>query len=215
MIPVLCRWGMVLFGIIALGGLAPGPSQAALCLNEIMGDPASDWDGDGAYDYRDDEWVELYNDGTEAIDLGEYGLSDDTGLWTFGFEAGDLLPAGDVRVMYGSQSLLWQQANGHSSYGFSMSNDGDTVLLWQFSDPDTLLVDSHTFNTYEADDDRSTGRTPDGTGDWEIYDALNPYSGSNPPFGNGLAPTPGVPNSGEPPTPAEKRSWGSVKALFR
>jgi hypothetical protein len=97
-----------------------------------------------------------------------------------------------------------------------MSNDGDTVVLWQVAGGDTLLVDTHTFNTYEADDDRSTGRNPDGIGAWEIYDALNPYNGSTPPLGNGLAPTPGWPNSGDPPqTSLEDTSWGAVKTLFR
>ncbi len=97
-----------------------------------------------------------------------------------------------------------------------MSNSGDTVILWQAAADDTLLVDTHTFNTYEADDDRSTGRSPDGIGDWELFDALNPYGGATPPPGNGVAPTPGVPNSGDPPPSAVGDvSWGMMKSLFQ
>ncbi len=203
--------GLVVFLVL----LAPTVGYASLCVNEIMADPASDWDGDGAYDYKDDEWVELYNTGPGHVDLEEFALSDDEDLWTFGFEPGEVLAVGEAIVIYGSQSVAWQQTHGHSSYGFRLSNDGDTVVLWQIAGGDTLLVDTHTFNTYEADDDRSTGRNPDGIGDWEIFDGLNPYGGSTPPFGNGLDPTPGLPNAGDPPVNAMGVTWGEVKSLFR
>ncbi len=201
--------------LLAVWLLLPAGAQAGLCLNEIMADPASDWDGSGAYSSRDDEWVEIYNSGPGHIDLGEYLLSDDAGLLTCGFTAGDALAAGEARVIFGGQSVAWQQGHGQPAYGFRLSNDGDTVILWQVAGSDTLLVDSHTFNTYEAEDDRSTGRNPDGVGVWEIFDALNPYTGSTPPPGNGLAPTPGAPNAGDPPpVTVESYTWGNVKALF-
>jgi hypothetical protein len=117
-----------------------------------------------------------------------------------------------VLVIYGSESKSWESANGHSALGFNMSNDGDTVVLLQVAGADTLIVDSHTFNTYEADDDRSTGRNPDGTGDWEIFDAMNPYGGGNPPPGNGLPPTPGTSNTA--PVPVRGGTWGSIKVLY-
>jgi hypothetical protein len=205
----------IVLGAVALL-LVPAAGYASLCVNEIMADPASDWDGDGDYDYKDDEWVELYNSGPGHVDLHEYGLSDDQELWTYGFEEGDVLAVGEAIVIYGSESVVWQQAHGYSTYGFRMSNDGDVVILWQFTGTDTLLVDTHTFNTYEADDDRSTGRNPDGVGEWEIFDALNPYGGSTPPLGNGLEPTPGLPNTEDPPpVPVQRGTWGQVKGLFR
>jgi hypothetical protein len=201
--------------LLVVGLLLPAGAGAGLCLNEIMADPASDWDGSGAYSSRDDEWIEIYNAGPGHVDLHEYLLSDDSGLLTFGFGAGDVLAVGEARVVFGSQSVAWQQAHGQSAYGLRLGNDGDTAILWQLAGTDTLLVDSHTFNTYEADDDRSTGRNPDGVGVWEIFDALNPYSGTTPPLGNGLAPTPGAPNVEDPPpVPVEQQSWGGVKAHF-
>lgn len=209
--------GKLVFLVLLLAtgwGLAPG-ARAALSLNEIMGDPASDWDGDGVYGYREDEWVEVFNPGPGSVDLSGFRLSDSDGRWTYGFAAGSQLAAGAAQVVYGSQSLAWEEEQGENLYGFQMGNDGDTVCLWHLSASDTLLVDSHTFNTYEADDDRSTGRDPDGSGEWEIFDALNPYGGTEPPLGNGLAPTPGLPNTGEPPVPAAGETWGRVKGLFR
>ena len=202
--------------LVILALFAPVVAQAGLCVNEIMADPASDWDGDGVYNYKDDEWVELYNAGPAHVDLEDFHLSDETGFLTYGFEGGQILAVGEALVIYGSQSVAWQQAWGYSTYGFRMSNDGDTVVLWEVAGADTLLVDSHTFNTYEADDDRSTGRDPDGIGDWIIFDALNPYGGTIPPLGNNLEPTPGFPNVGSPPsTPVDRASWGKVKSLFQ
>jgi hypothetical protein len=205
-------WALVL----AVLGLTPQAGVCGLCVNEIMADPASDWDGDGVYNFVDDEWVELYNSGPAHVNLGEFALSDDTGLWTYGFSDGQDLGVGEAIVVYGSQSKQWQAGHGFPQYGFKMSNDGDTVILWQVAGGDTVLVDTHTFNTNEADDDRSSGRNPDGIGAWEIFDALNPYSGATPPLGNGLPPTPGQPNVGDPPPVGmDEGTWGRVKSLFR
>jgi hypothetical protein len=201
---------------LLLTALTPSVGLCGLCVNEIMADPATDWDGNGSYSSVDDEWVEIYNAGPGHVDLGEFALSDDAGLWTCGFADGEILSVGEARVIYGSLSKLWQASHEQPQYGFRLGNDGDTVILWQIAGTDTLLVDSHTYNTYEAEDDRSTGRDPDGIGAWEIFDALNPYTGETPPLGNGLAPTPGLPNVGDPP-PVEIRdeSWGEVKSLFQ
>jgi len=196
--------------------LTPSAGLCGLCVNEILADPATDWDGNGSYSSVDDEWVEIYNSGPGHINLGEFALSDDAGLWTCGFADGDMLSVGEARVIYGSLSKLWQAEQDLPQYGFRLGNDGDTVILWQIAGTDTLLVDSHTYNTYEAEDDRSTGRDPDGIGAWEIFDALNPYTGETPPLGNGLAPTPGLPNVGDPPpVGTHDESWGEVKSLFQ
>ena len=66
---------LVVTALTFLGGF-PTLGHAALFINEIMADPASDWDGDGAYQYRDDEWVEIINTGPEAVDLAGHGLRD-------------------------------------------------------------------------------------------------------------------------------------------
>ena len=211
-------WGYLLRFALALVVLTmlPMASYAALSINEIMGDPATDWDGDGDYEYRYDEWVELYNTGPDAIDLGDFGLSDDADLWTYGFAPGEILGVGEAIVIFGSESIAWQVANGYSQYGFKLSNDGDTVILWQFAEGDTIPVDTYTYLNHEADDDRSTGRNPDGIGDWELFDGLNNYGGSTPPHGNNLLPTPGYSNLGSPPpVPVAGESWGYMKNLFQ
>ncbi|MBD3334712.1 MAG: hypothetical protein GF355_04295 [Candidatus Eisenbacteria bacterium] len=208
---IMKRLALIALSVLVHTALASSPGLCSLSLNEIMADPASDWNGDGEYTYQGDEWVEVVNSGPATVDLSGYLLGDDNGLLTFGL-AGSLQP-GETVVVYGSESKEWQSANGLPSLGFSMSNDGDTVVLFHVDGGDTLMVDSHVFNTYEADDDRSTGRNPDGTGGWEIFDALNPYGGDTPPAGNGLPPTPGSSNTG--PVAVDHSTWGAVKAIYR
>jgi hypothetical protein len=191
--------------------LSAPPALCGLSINELMADPNSDWDGDGVYEFRDDEWVEIYNDGPGDVDLSSYLVGDADGLLAYRYSG--VLNAGEALVVYGSQSQEWQSNNGVSSLGFNMSNDGDTVVLYMIDNSDTLVVDSHTFNTNEAEDDRSTGRNPDGTGDWEIFDALNPYGGDTPPLGNGLPPTPGFPNDSGP-VATRALTWGVIKSLY-
>lgn len=116
--------------------------------------------------------------------------------------------------MTGKQSYDWERANGFPAFGFSLANSGDAVLLWQVAAAETLLVDAYTYRTHEAAADRAVGRLPDGNGDWVIFDALNPYTGSTPPAGTGCAPTPGGTNACGS-TAARRISWGALKATYR
>ena len=122
-------------------------------------------------------------------------------------------PAGAVQVVYGSQSVAWETAHGLGTSGLRLANGGDTVQLKQVVGTDTLTVDAYTYNANEGGSDRSTGRYPDGASGWQIFDALNPYSGTTPPLGNGKSPTPGQPNTGTP-TPLREETWGRIKSVY-
>lgn len=198
-------------GLICMA--APGAANCQMLLNEVVADPARDWDGDGVYDLRGDEWIEIVNTGAGAADLSQIFVGDETGAFVYGF-SGSLAP-GEVRVVFGSESIVWEQGHGESATGLRLGNDGDTATLWQVSEGDTLLLDAYSYNTQEAEDDRSTGRNPDGGAIWEIFDALNPYGGQGPPAGNGLPPTPGARNDGTGEVPVAESTWGRVKQLFQ
>lgn len=200
-------------GLLLGGALASIPAQACrgqVLINEILADPASDWDGDGTYQFRNDEWVEVVNAGAAVVDLQGLYLSDESGTFHFGF-SGSLEPGG-IRVVLGSDSAAWESAQGASTVGLSLNNSGDTVKLFHVSGPDTVLVDAYTYGSHEALDERSTGRLPDGGSGWAVFDALNPYSGETEPLGTGCAPTPGGPNGC--PLPVHSLTWGQVKGLF-
>src|SRR2546422_8653153 len=86
----MVRWGGVVWALVvaiaaavavrAVSGLdAEGGARVAapgVRLNEILASPARDWDGDGLYDSKNDEWLEIQNVGPDALAIGEYRLAD-------------------------------------------------------------------------------------------------------------------------------------------
>ncbi len=191
--------------------LFPGTALADVVINEILASPSIDWDGDGGYYYRDDEWVEIFNRSGAPVNLDGYRLSDADTTWRYAFSG--VLQAQGHLVVFGSQSYAWERANGYPAYGLSLSNSGDTVRLWKFVGTDSFQVDVCSYGTPAAGTDRSIGREPDGTEQWYIFDALNPYSGTDPPVGTDCPPTPGWKNGCA--TDVDTQAWGSIKALFR
>lgn len=187
-----------------------GTAYADVVLNEILADPARDWNGDGEIHFRDDEWVEITNPGPGAVSLDGYRIAGADSTWRYGFTG--TLEAGETRVVFGSQSYQWEQDHGHPQYGFRLANGGGIVGLWRLTPGDTVLVDAYTYLDHEAEDDRSSGRLPDGSGDWALFDSLNPYPGTELPVGTGCAPSPGA--AAVCPAPVEPATWGMVKSRF-
>jgi hypothetical protein len=190
----------------------PACAEGPLRLNEIMAGPARDWDGNGTFSSRDDEWIELVNTGATPLDLAGYFVTDGDTIPRFAL-AGVLAPGGHLLVT-GGQAHAWEQANGFPAFGLSLANSGDAVLVWQVAGAETTLVDSYAFRSHEAAADRATGRSPDGSGAWVVFDSLNPYTGATPPSGNGCAPTPGASNQCTL-TPVRQMPWGRLKATYR
>ena len=190
----------------------PACAQDALRINEILAAPARDWDGSGAFSSRDDEWVEVINPGLTDLDLSPYMLTDGDSLPRFRFSGS--LPAGAVLLVTGRMSYDWERANGQPAFGLSLGNTVDSVMLWHVSATDTTLVESYTYRAHESAADRSVGRAIDAPNGWQLFDGLNPYTGTALPPGNGCNPTPGAVNTcgltGAPAT-----SWGRLKALYR
>ncbi len=187
---------------------AQTPVPDGMVLNEILAGPARDWNGDGAFDARGDEWLELANRGAVAADLSRYRVADADSTIRFAF-AGMLMPGAAVLVT-GAEALEWQRAVGRAATGLSLNNAGDTVHLFRIDGADTVLVDRKTYNAIEGGSDRSTGRLGEG---WVLFDALNPYGGSGDPQGTGCAPTPGGENGCT--TSVSETTWGWIKAHYR
>jgi len=189
-----------------------GNSAGQVLINEYMPDPARDWDGDGEYNYRDDEWVEIVNMGDTSVDLDGLLLrdGDEQVLWRYGF-SGELA-AGAAMAVFGSDALAWEEANGFPSYGLSLNNTGDEIFLCRVTGTDTIVVDTAAYGRSAADD-RSVGRTVEDAGLWAIFDAWNPCPDSCSPSGNGCIPTPGEVN--ECTTALAERSWGAIKTIRR
>ena len=200
--------------VLALGALASAPALAAagpLQINEFVAGPSRDWDGSGAVSTRDDEWVEVRNAGPTPLDVGRFFLSDGDSVPRYAFSG--VIAPGDHYVVFGSESFAWEHAHGWPAFGLSLSNSGDQVLLWQVVGSDTVLVDGYTYRSHEGASDRAVGRLND-DGGWQLYDGLNPYTGTTPPQGNHCDPTPGTLNLCGA-TVTRPVTWGRVKTLYR
>lgn len=200
------------FIIIASVTLSGAYASAQVLINEFMADPARDWDGDGEYSYRNDEWLEIVNAGEVSVDISGLLVSDGTGVpaWRYGF-SGSLGP-GEVKVVYGSDSRAWEESNGFPVYGLSLNNDGDGIMLFSVTGSDTVMIDSVEFSNSAAEDDRSVGRSATDRSAWEIFDAYNPCSESCDPPGGGCVPTPGQAN--DCVTALGRSSWGRIKKVL-
>jgi hypothetical protein len=98
------------------------PLADTVRLNEFLPAPqAVDWNGDGQAN-ADDEWIELYNLGSQAVDLGQWMLDDVAGGGTAPYR----IPSGVV-IGPGQHLVLFR-----STTGVALNDTGgDTVrLLW-------------------------------------------------------------------------------------
>lgn len=183
-----------------------------LRLSEILASPARDWDEDGTFVARQDEWVELRNMGSVAVSLGEYYLTDTDSTLRI-IPTGTLQP-GAVVVITGRMAEDWQRFAGRTVTGLSLNNAGDVVRLFHMGLTDTVEVDTKSYNSIEGGSDRSTGVVGEGAASsWVLFDGLNRYTGSGQPQGTGCEPTPGIPN--DCALDVESTTWGKIKMRFR
>ncbi|HKK39748.1 MAG TPA: lamin tail domain-containing protein, partial [Cryomorphaceae bacterium] len=102
-----------------------------------------------------EDWIELYNAGSNPINLDGYFLSDRIGEPTqFVFPDTTLMPD-DYLIIWCDQGLM--EPGLHTF--FQLGGDGDDILL---SDSDTLTVDYVRFGVITPDE--TEGRFPNGTG---------------------------------------------------
>jgi hypothetical protein len=138
--------------------------RPALMLNEILADPppgiSGDANGDGLRDGSQDEFVEIYNHGTELVDLEGWIVADNTGT-RYVFSRGARLMGGEAAVVFG-KGVPAGEFGGSEAYTtgnmLGFNNSGDTVSLLA---PDGTVVDKHTYNR-EGGQNRSLVRQVDG-----------------------------------------------------
>ena len=134
-------------------------TQAAgdLVINELLAsNDQTQADQDGDFD----DWIELYNNGTETIDLEGYTLSDDPAApFKWAFPAGSSIDPGAYVIVWADDD---QEQDGFHTQ-FKLSADGESVLL---SDPDGNEVDRIDFGPQSTD--VAFGRFPNGTGNFQF-----------------------------------------------
>lgn len=120
-----------------------------------------------------DDWIELYNAGSSAVNLGGMYLTDklsDPTQWR--------IPAG-VTIPSGGYLLFWADENekrGNTHTNFKLSKSGEEIGL--FDTDGVTVIDSVTFDAQITD--VSYGRYPNGMSDWGFMKAT-PGAANNPP----------------------------------
>ncbi|HEX7863108.1 MAG TPA: lamin tail domain-containing protein [Verrucomicrobiae bacterium] len=132
----------------------------------ILADPA---DGDF------DDWIELYNASTNAVDLSGYTMTDVlTNTTKYTIPNGKIIPAGGYLIVWADEEQAQNSFGADVHANFKLSGGGEAIGLFA---PDGSLVDSLSFGAQT--DDISEGRISDG---------------AEPPFVTFTTPSPRAPN---------------------
>lgn len=152
------------------------PPLPALRINEVMASNSSTLaDNTGAFS----DWVEIYNKGSEEVDLGGMYLTDDFSnrrKWQFPPET--LLPAGEFLVVWASGDAD-RNAPGFLHTNFTLSPNGDVLAIYDVDEWDNRQIDNVIFGPQQPD--VSLGRLPDGTGSFQLLESPSPGTANQSP----------------------------------
>lgn len=114
-------------------------ASANILINEIM------YDADGTD--TDREWIELYNSGTESIDLSGYKFFEANSNHGLTLEEGDknISPSGYAVIVQDKVKFKTDYPNFSGSIfraSFSLNNEGEALSI---KDPDLNVVDSYSY----------------------------------------------------------------------
>ena len=149
-----------------------GQVGTALSINEVMAanlSTASDASGDF------DDWIEIYNYSSQAIDLAGMYLTDNFGnrsKWRFPASNPDLTTIHPNRF-----KLIWaddENGAGELHANFKLDAQGEVVALYDVDGQ--TLIDSLVFSQQTLD--MSVGHYPDGAGDVRSFGQASPGRGN-------------------------------------
>lgn len=165
-------WDITLNGGDCDGTTISGTVPAAVCdpviqdliINEILADPGTtdgDANNDGTINTSEDEFIELYNVGTQPLDISGYTMED--GYTTrHTFPAQTTIGIGEFFVLFGGGSV--DNFNGNSQVsstgGLGLNNGGDDVIIKNTAGVVVVTL------TYSGATDQSICRDPDFTGEF-------------------------------------------------
>ncbi len=188
---------------LILLSIIPNSSHAEIriVINEVQSSNSStisDEDGDF------EDWIELYNAGSDTVWLHGYGLSDDAAqLWRWVFPEGVHVAPNDFLLVWASgKDRRVPDQPLHTN--FSIRSEGEEVLLSSFTIPDgghSPIIDK--LDPTPIPTDYSFGRYPDGSENRQLF----------------ASPTPGTPNQessyqGVAETPVFSRKPGFYTDAF-
>ncbi len=160
-----------------VGYIAP-----VLYINEFMAsNDAANADEFGEFE----DWIEIYNPGIEAVDIGGMYITDgldDLTAWQIPDRAPD-----STTIQPGGYLLLYadkQPEQGILHVNVKLSGSGEQIGLT--APNGTTVIDSLTYDAgtvgaigYGLDTDKSCARQPDGSANWQVDDTPTPGAGNN------------------------------------
>ncbi len=157
------------FTVISLSG------DRTLFINEFLADNESiNTDNAG----ETDDWIEIYNAGSEPVDLGGMYITDDLSRTNFyqiplGHPTITTIPAGGYLLLWADKDL----DQGPLHVNIKLSADGESIGLYDIDAHGNQILDAVNFS--EQTSDVSYGRSPDGSDTWESFESPSP-GGANP-----------------------------------
>jgi len=144
----------------------------SLYINEVLVDNKNiNTDSTGEYD----DWIELYNAGSDTINLEGLYLTDDfTKPTKWKIPVIDSIP---FIISPDEYKIIWcdnEPQEGQEHVGFSLNKTGENLGLLQIVGNDTVFIDSLSFS--EQLSNVSYGRFPDASDKWELL--LKPSPGN-------------------------------------
>ena len=149
-----------------------------LLINEVLASNIS-VNRDPIYNNYGD-WIEIYNGGSEDVNLNNFYLSDDANDPTqYQIQGSELI------IKSREYKLIWMNGNrvsdGHIYTNFSISGDGEFISLY---DDQQTLIDSVSFA--EQIGDVSYGRESVGSDRWAYFQTPTPELGNEGLYSTGL-----------------------------
>jgi len=145
---------------------SPSAQFFGIVLNQISARPAGSDTGNSGLPL-DGEWVELWNNSGDPIDVNGWVLYEsDEGKLPISISNadndGDLSDAGETVVPDGGWLKVYRNGDGD----FTLNDDGDKVELYtNYKTSGGVLIDSFAYGAVVSDD-KTWRRIPDGTGTW-------------------------------------------------
>ncbi|MBL7904012.1 MAG: CotH kinase family protein [Bacteroidales bacterium] len=148
-------------------------SSAQVVINEYSCSNFSSFpDNYGAYE----DWIELYNTGSSAVDIGGYYLSDKADNpkgWQI--PAGITIPANGFKLFWASGRDEVNLGSYHTDFKLTQTKAEPEHVV--FADPDGNILDDQTVSITQKE--HSNGRLLNGAGDWGVYTSPTPGTSNN------------------------------------
>ena len=130
------------------------PIVKNVAINEVLASNTKNLDENK----QTDDWIELYNLTTNAVNLSGFYLSDNpTNLKKWQFPANTSIAANSFLIVWADEDI----AQGKLHANFKLSKSGESIYL---ANPDGAIIDEVSFG--EQKDDFGYARNPNGTGNF-------------------------------------------------